>query len=170
MGALKFEITGTCESLKNALRDAQTAFHTTADAAEQQGQRIDTLLGKLKETAAMIGVGFGVKEFGRKVMEVRGQFQQLEMAFNTMLRSESKANDLMNQLVRTAATTPFDLQSVAEGAKQLLAYGTSAEEVNGTLVRLGDIAAGVSIPLNDLVWLYGTTATLWGIMSFVLYD
>ena len=159
MGALKFEITGTCESLKNALRDAQTAFHTTADAAEQQGQRIDTLLGKLKETAAMIGVGFGVKEFGRKVMEVRGLFQQLEMAFNTMLRSESKANDLMNQLIRTAATTPFDLQSVAEGAKQLLAYGTSAEEVNGTLVRLGDIAAGVSIPLNDLVWLYGTTMT-----------
>ena len=159
MGALKFEITGTCESLKNALRDAQTAFHTTADAAEQQGQRIDALLGKLKETAAMIGVGFGVKEFGRKVMEVRGQFQQLEMAFNTMLQSESKANDLMNQLVRTAATTPFDLQGVAEGAKQLLAYGTSAEEVNGTLVRLGDIAAGLSIPLNDLVWLYGTTMT-----------
>jgi len=159
MGALKFEITGTCESLKNALRDAQMAFHTTADAAEQQGQRIDALLGKLKETAAMIGVGFGVKEFGRKVMEVRGQFQQLEMAFTTMLQSESKANDLMNQLVRTAATTPFDLQGVAEGAKQLLAYGTSAEEVNGTLVRLGDIAAGLSIPLNDLVWLYGTTMT-----------
>lgn len=159
MGALKFEITGTCESLKNALRDAQTAFHTTADAAEQQGQRIDALLDKLKETAAMIGVGFGVKEFGRKVMEVRGQFQQLEMAFKTMLQSESKANDLMNQLVRTAATTPFDLQGVAEGAKQLLAYGTSAEEVNGTLVRLGDIAAGLSIPLNDLVWLYGTTMT-----------
>lgn len=159
MGTLKFEITGTCESLKNALRDAQTAFHTTADAAEQQGQRIDALLGKLKETAAMIGVGFGVKEFGRKVMEVRGQFQQLEMAFKTMLQSESKANDLINQLVRTAATTPFDLQGVAEGAKQLLAYGTSAEEVNGTLVRLGDIAAGLSIPLNDLVWLYGTTMT-----------
>lgn len=159
MGALKFEITGTCESLKNALRDAQTAFHTTADAAEQQGQRIDALLDKLKETAAMIGVGFGVKEFGRKVMEVRGQFQQLEMAFKTMLQSESKANDLMNQLVRTAATTPFDLRGVAEGAKQLLAYGTSAEEVNGTLVRLGDIAAGLSIPLNDLVWLYGTTMT-----------
>ena len=106
MGTLKFEITGTCESLKNALRDAQKAFHTTADAAEQQGQRSDALLVKLKETAAMIGVGFGVKEFGRKVMEVRGQFQQLEMAFNTMLQSESKANDLMNQLVRTAATTP----------------------------------------------------------------
>lgn len=159
MGALKFEITGTCEGLKNALRDAQTAFHTTADAAQQQGQKIDALLDKLKDTATMIGVGFGVKEFGRKVMEVRGQFQQLEMAFNTMLQSESKANDLMNQLVRTAATTPFDLQGVANGAKQLLAYGTSAEEVNDTLVRLGDIAAGLSIPLNDLVWLYGTTMT-----------
>lgn len=159
MPALKFLITGNCEQLIKSLGQAQGAFAKTAKVAEEQGQAIDRLLDKLKNTAAMIGVGFGVKEFGSKVMEVRGQFQQLEMAFKTMLQSESKANDLMNQLVRTAATTPFDLQGVAEGAKQLLAYGTSAEEVNGTLVRLGDIAAGLSIPLNDLVWLYGTTMT-----------
>ncbi|MCS3208882.1 tape measure protein [Bacteroides stercoris] len=44
-------------------------------------------------------------------------------------------------------------------AKQLLAYGTATEDVNETLIRLGDIASGLSIPLNDLVWLYGTTMT-----------
>ena len=46
---------------------------------------------------------------------------------------------------------------MAQGAKQLLAYGLEAEKVNETLVRLGDIAAGLSIPLGDLVYLYGTT-------------
>ena len=35
-------------------------------------------------------------------------------------------------------------------AKQLLAYGTATEDVNETLIRLGDIASGLSIPLNDL--------------------
>ena len=40
-----------------------------------------------------------------------------------------------------------------------MAYGVAAEEVNDTLVHLGDIAAGLSIPLNDLVYLYGTTMT-----------
>lgn len=159
MPALKFEITGNCEQLIKSLGQAQGAFAKTAKVAEEQGQAIDGLLDKLKNTAAMIGVGFGIKEFGTQVMQVRGQFQQLEMAFKTMLQSGTKANDLMNQLVRTAATTPFDLQGVANGAKQLLAYGTAAEDVNTTLVRLGDIAAGLSIPLNDLVWLYGTTMT-----------
>lgn len=60
-------------------------------------------------------------------------------------------------MVNTAAKTPYDLMGVAEGAKQLLAYGVSAEKVNDTLVRLGNIASGLSIPLNDIIYLYGTT-------------
>lgn len=74
-----------------------------------------------------------------------------------MLGSKEKADELMGHLVATAAKTPFDLQGVANGAKQLLAYGVAAEEINGTLIRLGDMAAGLSIPLGDLVYLYGTT-------------
>ena len=76
-----------------------------------------------------------------------------------MLGSSEKANVLMAQLTETAAKTPFDLQGVANGARQLLAYGTSAEDVNETLIRLGNIAAGLSQPLGDLVYLYGTTMT-----------
>ena len=74
-----------------------------------------------------------------------------------MLGSKEKSDKLMSELVRTAAITPFGMQEVAQGAKQLLAYGTAAEDVNETLTRLGDISAGLSVPLNDLVYLYGTT-------------
>lgn len=104
-------------------------------------------------------VGKGMLDLTKSIIQVRGEFQQLEIAFETMLGSTEKANDLMAQLTRTAARTPFDLQGVAQGAKQLLAYGTAAEEVNDVLVHLGDIASGLSIPLNDLVMLYGTTMT-----------
>ncbi|MCS2730118.1 tape measure protein [Phocaeicola vulgatus] len=83
----------------------------------------------------------------------------MEVAFKTMLGSEDKANALMQQLVKTAATTPFDLQGVANGAKQLLAYGENVENVNDDLIRLGNIAAGLSQPLGDIVYLYGTTMT-----------
>lgn len=74
-----------------------------------------------------------------------------------MLGSAEQADALMQQLTCTAATTPFGLEDVAQGAKQLLAYGFEAEKVNETFIRLGDIAAGLSVPLNDLVYLYGTT-------------
>lgn len=102
-------------------------------------------------------VGQGMHGLVNSIIQTRGQFQQLEIAFETMLGSTDKATALMQQMVDTAAKTPFDLMGVAEGAKQLMAYGVSADKVNGTLVRLGNIASGLSIPLNDIVYLYGTT-------------
>lgn len=104
-------------------------------------------------------VGQGLNSVLQSVIQTRGQFQQLEIAFKTMLGSGTKAQVLMNQLVDTAARTPYDLLGVTGSAKQLLAYGVAAEDVNDTLVRLGNIASGLSIPLQDIAYLYGTTMT-----------
>lgn len=159
MAGLKFEITGDNSSLLRSFRESQEAASSMAKKIEDSGASIDGVINRITTAAAGMLTAFSAQQFASKIMSVRGEFQQLEVAFTTMLGSADKANDLMNQLVRTAATTPFDLKSVSEGAKQLLAYGTQADEVNGTLIRLGDIAAGLSIPLNDLVYLYGTTMT-----------
>ena len=96
------------------------------------------------------------RQFINQISDVRGEFQQLEISFKTMLGSEKKANDLMTQLAKTAASTPFDLTGVATGAKQLLAYGFGLEKVNDTLIMLGNVASGISAPLTDIVYLYGT--------------
>lgn len=159
MAGLKFEITGDNSSLLRSFRESQEAASSMAKKIEDSGASIDGVINRITTAAAGMLTAFSAQQFASKIMSVRGEFQQLEVAFTTMFGSADKANDLMNQLVRTAATTPFDLKSVSEGAKQLLAYGTQADEVNGTLIRLGDIAAGLSIPLNDLVYLYGTTMT-----------
>lgn len=113
----------------------------------------------LTKAFAALGGTIMLKNFISQVVQTRGEFQQLEVAFKTMLGSAEKASDLMQQLTKTAAITPFDLKGVTDGAKQLLAYGVKAEEVNDVLIHLGDIAAGLSLPLGDLVYLYGTTLT-----------
>lgn len=118
---------------------------------------LENMNDRVKRSLMGLGMAFSMKGLVSEIANVRGQFQQLEVAFNTMLGSADKADALMAQLVRTAAITPFGLEGVAQGAKQLLAYGMEAENVNETLTRLGDIAAGLSMPLNDLVYLYGTT-------------
>ena len=159
MAGLKFEITGDNSSLLRSFRESQEAASSMAKKIEDSGASIDGVINRITTAAAGMLTAFSAQQFASKVMSVRGEFQQLEVAFTTMLGSAEKANTLMDQLIKTAATTPFDLKSVSEGAKQLLAYGTQADEVNGTLIRLGDIAAGLSIPLNDLVYLYGTTMT-----------
>lgn len=159
MAGLHFDITGDNSNFLRKLEEARNGVRNTSKQIEESGLSIEQMFGRITSAAAAFGAGFTAKELIGSITRVRGEFQQLEVAFKTMLGSEEQANVLMSQLVNTAAKTPFDLQGVANGAKQLLAYGTSAEDVNGTLVRLGDIAAGLSIPLNDLVYLYGTTMT-----------
>jgi len=134
-------------------------FNEGINRIEQGLSSVGGVATSMAKSLAGFAGAFGAQQLIGKVVEVRGEMQQLEVAFKTMLGSEEKAANLMNQLVETAAKTPFDLGSVSQGAKQLLAYGTAAEEVNETLTRLGDIAAGLSIPLGDLVYLYGTTMT-----------
>lgn len=101
-------------------------------------------------------VGQGMMSLVQSIVQVRGQFQQLELAFNTMLRSTEKSQVLMSQLVDTAAKTPFDLTSIAQGAKQMLAFGSNVGSVVDEIVMLGNVASGVSAPLGDLIYLYGT--------------
>lgn len=130
------------------------------DEADDTGGVLANLKQKVKELAPGLVALFTVQkatEYVKEIANVRGEFQKLEIAFETMLQSKEKADALMSQIVDTAAKTPFDLQGVAGGAKQLLAYGVASDKVNETLIRLGDIASGLSIPLGDLVYLYGTT-------------
>ena len=128
-------------------------------SASAEMARLDRQAESVRGTVSKIAGAFAVKELVSNIVKVRGEFQQLEASFRTMLGSEEKADALMQQLIRTAATTPFDLQSVANGARQLLAYGENVENVNDDLIRLGNIAAGLNQPLNDLIYLYGTTMT-----------
>lgn len=159
MAGLHFPITADNSSFIRALHEVSAGVRDASRQIESDGGSIDKTISRIKTGIASIGAGWGFKEVSSAVANTRGEFQQLEVAFKTMLGSEEKAATLMNQLVRTAAITPFDLQGVANGAKQLLAYGVSADEVNKRLTQLGDIASGLSIPLNDLVYLYGTTIT-----------
>jgi tape measure domain-containing protein len=118
---------------------------------------------KVWKTATTAVAGYlsvqGVSQFVSKMVQVRGEFQQLEIAFGTMLKSGDRAKKLMSDLSEFAATTPFGLQSSASAAKQLLAYGSSVETLIDEMRMLGDVAAGTSQPIGDLVYLYGTLRT-----------
>lgn len=159
MAGIQYAITADNSNFLRRLQECENGVRNTSRQMKRSGMSIEDMFTQLSRAAAGFGAAFSAQEFVQKVAQVRGEFQQLEVAFNTMLGSQDKASALMSQLVDTAAHTPFDLKGIADGAKQLLAYGMASDEVNDTLVRLGNIASGLSLNLNDLVWLYGTTMT-----------
>ena len=134
-------------------------FQGLGDTATAAGEEADEAFNKMKNSIASVAAGVSLGMLAKKIAEVRGEVQQLEVAFETMLGSKQKADVLMAQMVELAAKTPFGLQDVTNGAKQLLAFGSASEEVAAEITMLGDIAAGLSIPLGDLIYLYGTTRT-----------
>lgn len=156
-GSLDFGIHLDTSALSRDAANANRLLSSIGTQAEKEGAKIDSAFSNIKRAALSLSAGWSAQSFVRGIVQVRGEFEKLEVAMNTMLQSKERADALMTQMVRTAATTPFGLQEVASGAKQLLAYGMASEEVNGTLIKLGDIAAGLSIPLGDIIYLYGTT-------------
>ena len=160
-GGLGFKATLDIDDFNVSAATMERHIKDFSNTAAQEAAAVDDSFQQMAEKAGQYIsyylIGQGMNNLVSSIVSVRGQFQQLELAFGTMLGSTAKATDLMQQMVDTAAKTPFDLIGVAEGAKQLLAYGVSADKVNDTLVRLGNIASGLSIPLNDIVYLYGTT-------------
>ena len=157
MASLKFDTTIETSKVISGFKDIQNAVHQTAAKAESEGKSIDDFISKIQNAANIAVGGWSIGKFVSQMIQVRGQFQQTEIAFKTMLQSESKANELLQQIIHTAAITPFGVEDVTEGAKQLLAFNVAAEDVNDTLIRLGDVAAGMNLNLSELVMLYGTT-------------
>lgn len=145
----------------NMLTDSMNQMIERMKSAPTAGEGMSSLFQRVTGDAHMLSAallgGLGFEQLASSIFNTRSQFQQLEISFNTMLGSADKSKQLMDELIATAAKTPFDMSSITSGAKQLLAYGTEAKDVNKTLVQLGDIASGLNIPLGDLVYLYGTT-------------
>ena len=139
-------------------RELQKTAKTVTSSVVTDADRMDIAMRRLATTLGQIGVGVSLAGLVKQIAQTRGEFQQLEVAFTTLLQSKEKADALMSQMVELAAKTPFDLQGVASGARQLLAYGFAAEDITDTLTRLGNVAAGLGLNLQDLTWLYGTTA------------
>lgn len=156
-GALSFDVLIRDSNLQAMLDKDEQRIREFTETVEGAGESIQSQWGDIGKIVGGVAIGAMLQSWVGDIVKTRGEFQQLEIAFNTMLGSAERGTQLMQELTNTAASTPFDLGGIANSAKQLLAYGTAAEDVNDTLVMLGNIASGLSLPLNDLVYLYGTT-------------
>jgi len=136
-------------------------------SVQQFGNRMKGLFGDIEQQSyramtrltAYLSI-FAAAGLVKQIVEVRGQFQQLQIAFETMLDSKEKADRIMQESIAFAQKTPFTLMDVTTNAKQLMAMGVSFEKVMDTMKSLGDVAAGLSVPLQRLVINYGQVLNL----------
>jgi tape measure domain-containing protein len=156
---LVVKLLGDISDLKAKLNEMNAVISkstkSSADSFKIMGMSLDSI-------AKTLAGGFIAKQIfniGKSAIATAGQFEQFNVAFSTMLGSASKAKVLLNDIKNFAATTPFELPEVVSGAKQLLAYGIAAKDIIPTMTTLGNISAGLGVPLSRLNLVYGQVRT-----------
>lgn len=102
---------------------------------------------------AMVAAGSAASLFALKSA---ADFEQTRIGLENMLGSADKARVLLKDISKFAAETPFEFPELAQAARQLVAFGFSAEDAFKTMKQLGNVSAAVGAPINDLAYLMGT--------------
>jgi len=169
-GALLFQVRADQSLIQKDVEAIKKQFEQMTRKAVEEGKKQADVWQTLLKGATAYFTLQGAKSFISQMIVVRSEFQQLEISFGTMLKSKEKANELMAQLTDLASKTPFGLQEVSEGAKRLLAFQVPAQEVTETLRRMGDVAAGLGVPMGQLIHVYGQVKAQGKLMTNDLYQ
>ena len=125
-------------------------------AAGAVGELFGKALGGIGRLAiqTFAGVAGVVKDSIIKAADL----EQTTLAFEVMLSSAERAQEMVAGIRKFAATTPFNSEETTQAARGLLAYGVAADQVIPTIRMLGDVSAtfGKDLPLSRLTYLYGT--------------
>lgn len=169
-GALLFQVRADQSQIQKDVEAIKKHFEKLTEKVKEEGKKQADVWQTLLKGATAYFTLQGAQSFISQMVAVRSEFQQLEISFGTMLKSKEKANALMAQLTDLAAKTPFGLQEVSEGAKRLLAFQVPAQEVTETLRRMGDVAAGLGVPMGQLIHVYGQVKAQGKLMTNDLYQ
>ncbi len=130
--------------------------------------KLDTKLKTLTKTAAVVATGlFAATGY---FIKKAGEFEQTSIAFETMIGNAEEASKLLADLAQFAIKTPFTLTGIEKSAKQLMAMGIETDNLLPTLKSLGDVAAGLSVPLDRLAYNYGQVKAQGSLTGMELRD
>lgn len=161
------EISAVIDKIQSKLPGLRKEIDRTNQASEKKssftrfGEQMSGVGKSLSSFGSRLSAGVSLPLFfaGKKAVETASNFQALDIALTTMLGSAEKATQLRQELTAFAAKTPFQITEIGDTAKQLLAVGISQDKLIPTMKSLGDVAAGLNIPLERIIMNYGQVRT-----------
>lgn len=157
---MAFDVGSAIAHIKADLSEFTNNIGEAKSQAGSLGDSIGNVASSIRTFAEQASVFVGVEVaglglLGKQAVDVAAQFEQTQVSFGTILGSEDKAAKLMREIMEFEQHTPFDIQTLTNGAKQLLAFGVGADEVVPKIKQLTDISQGQTARLTELVSIYG---------------
>lgn len=141
-------------------QSGQQGFKKSIDDANKSLEKQSGLLTSLEKKLIGVLSGYQLARYAKEIVNIRGEFQGLELAFTTMLGSAEQSRKMMSEITSLALETPYTVSEVANNTKQLIAMGIEADKVMATMKALGDVSAGLSVPMWRIAINYGQVSAL----------
>lgn len=155
---LQRELTEAKRQLNNYLNTWNANVSRLQDKFNALWWAVKNIFGSIWSWAKGAAVG-AIWAIAKWVVNLWDKLEQAKISFTTMLWSAREADSLVEKLSNFAKNTPFNLTWVRETAKQLLAMSVSSKDIIPTLKALGDVSAGLNVPLERLALNYGQVIT-----------
>src|SRR5206468_2629668 len=116
---------------------------------------------RVAEFAAGIGVAHlaieglrrgmdAVKEAIAGTFETNASLETAQLQFKILMGSADKAQEHVRELFEFAKATPFEAGPIIQASRQLEVMGGAALNTKANLTLIGDAAAGVSAPIQEV--------------------
>ena len=149
--------------------------------ARQTSQRLDEISRRAGTVSAKLRKAFSVSNFKNSFMSLPGmefltnpytlmaaglgaitklgsEAEQTNVAFSLLVGNETKAAQMLGEITKLAAATPFGKMDLVKNAQLMLNFGVATEQVLPLLTQLGDISGGNAERLSSLSLVMGQVA------------
>lgn len=155
------EITVEEKAALRALTRLSKGIDSTTKDATASVKKMDMAFASFAGNIAADFVGRGIsfatsaiKDFISGAGAAAAQVEKLKTQFQILTGDQKIAADLFEQLTEFSASTPFQLNNIAEASAQLLSFGFAADSVKDRIQRIGDVAAGSNSDLKEVALVY----------------
>lgn len=128
------------------LRDEYSLYKNDGKQVVETNQNIGLSLGK---ALGVIGGVAALKQLGSEIIRVRGEFQSMQTAIETMV-GKDMAGQLIPQIKELAKISPLTMSDMVGAEKMMLGFNIQAEDTIKYLKAISDISMGESGKFNSL--------------------
>jgi tape measure domain-containing protein len=129
--------------------NTKQAVNSASNNAKNLGDTFNSVAAKITIVAGAFSL------IGGKAIESAASYEKNSVAFESMLGSMDKAKTLLKEIETFSASTPLTMPGLENGAKRLIAFGTSSDIVIEKMRNLGNAAMGNEQTMARLVDAYG---------------
>ena len=124
-------------------------------SVQNQAELTEKAFGGVTGAATKLALAFGLLEGAKFVFAKTAELEAQSRSLQVLTGSAEKAGQIIKELQKLGAVTPFTSSELIDSAKRLQAFGVSTEKVVATTSRLADAAGATGAELSGLVTAYG---------------